>query len=93
MRSILFTAYKSREGKTSSCSRATARVGAPVVLLSGSIQRKIRATFVTIGDRRGVVRLISISGSTTWVVRFGPKTRDSEFHHRRNITGILLNIC
>src|SRR5579871_2796379 len=77
---------RSSEGKISSSSRATERIGGPMELPSGSIQRSTREKLCTIFERRGGGRRMSISASITRAIRSGENSGSLDDSHRRNAT-------
>src|SRR5208283_345898 len=77
---------RSSEGKLSSISRATERIGGPMVLPSGSIQRIKREKLCAKIERRGASRRMSISASTARVILFGENSSSLDDRHCRNAT-------
>jgi hypothetical protein len=71
------------EGKTSSSSRATERIGGPIELPAGIIQRNNRDNLFAIVEGLGAERRISSSASTACVVFFEENSSclDDRRHH------------
>jgi len=74
------------EGKTSSISRATERIGGPIELPSGIIQRNNRDNRFAIVEGLGAERRISSSASTACVVLFEENSSCLDDRHRHNTT-------